>query len=252
MGSKSKPKAPAPPDYEGLIEKQAEVNRVNTVSPFGSVTYQQAGSVPGYGGNVKGGGSLGSGRNAGDVTQVTQLSPELQAIFNDAIGFGLTNTPGTPGELNRDAIEQSIFDRQLRLLQPQFDRRNRQTRQSLADRGLPTGSEAADAELSLLMQQQDRALADIADAAVLAGEQAFMGRSNLANQSEQIDFNQLASLLGLTPNQAIQPIDVTGPASLAQQGQLAQYQGQIAQQQNNKGLLGSGLGALGTLGAALI
>lgn len=281
MGKPKAPKTPDVPDPVDAIEAQARVNRVNTVSPFGStrfvstphVNFSQPSFVDGFGppsmvgtsgrggldkpspsGGVKGGSggmlahpSAHAGNMGGDITQITELSPELQAVFNDAVGFALTDTAG-PGDFGRDSLEDAIFGRQMRLLEPQFERQDRQLRQSLFDRGLPTGAEAADAELNLAADQRNRIMADLADAAVMSGEQAFLNRSNLMNQQEQIDFGQLASLLGLTPNQPIAPIDAQGAINNATNAANAIYGQQSAAHAQGQAGLG---GLIGNLGLAL-
>lgn len=339
MGGKSTPKAPTPPDYEQLIRTQAEVNRIDQVSPFGSVRYEQKtpNSMGGYNPN-KSGQPLTATGGAGDVTQVTELSPELQAVFNNTVGQALTGPGATPFEaralptqvanvamnaprasavspydptaLDPTTIEDALFQRQTRLLEPQFQLRERQLRQNLADRGLVEGSEGYNNALNMELDQQNRARSDAALAAVLEGRRAFetdrtfdyntyanqrdfgfqqdvfnntafeadrqlanllnqqdfqnrytldegdrnffLNRANLGNAQDQIQFGQLAALLGLTPSQGITPVDVTGPASLQQQGELAAYQGALNARNQNKGTLGGILGAGGQLGAAAL
>ena len=332
MGKKA-PKAPAAPDYNQLIRTQADVNRVNTVSPFGTTAY------------------VGPNRN----TQVTQLSPELEGIFQQAVGqAGSPTSPGVfqsralpapvadvalnsperttgtgafdfrsfdPSALDPSAIEGAFYDRQTRLLEPQFAQRERGLRQNLADRGLVEGSEAYTNALNMERDQQNRARQDAALSAVLAGREAFerdrafdygtfadernfsrsgfesdrnfgfqgdmfdasrfdadrqlanilnqqdfgnrfaldegdrsffLNTGNQALNADQVQFQQLAALLGLSPQTPINPVDVTGPASIAQQGQALQYQGALNNYNQRKGGMTDIIGSGALLGAAAL
>lgn len=185
MGGKSSPRPPKAPDHEKLIREQARVNRIDQESPFGSTTF--------------------SGRDK--TRQRTEFSPELQAIFDAAVGESLTPAGGVdfqarglpepvadvpltsperttgvgnfesqsfdPSALDPTAIENAFFERQTRLLEPQFAQRERGLRQNLADRGLVEGSEAATNALDMELDQQNRARQDAALSAVLAGRDAF-------------------------------------------------------------------------------
>lgn len=269
MGGKSAPKAPAIPDPSDAIETQARVNRVNTISPFGSTTFFRTGAQPrdfssgtkfgdrvndALGPILPGGGLLGPGQFLGDAaefTQVNQFSPELQEIFDTAVGESLvrgrdapfegrTTTSFTPSESDQSRLEQALFDRQIGLLEPEFQRRERGLRQSLSDRGLPEGSEAFVDALASELDAQNRARERAALDAVVAGRDAFerdrgfdldvfrndfqnrfaldegdrqffLNRQNIENQRDQIDFSQLVSILGgFNPNPAIAPIDAQG------------------------------------------
>ncbi len=236
--------------------------------------------------------------SASDYSQVTQLSPELQAVFNNAVGTSLTNrqTPfeqrllpterynvalASPGTSDRDPstyqrLEDALFQRQTRLLEPQLQQREGRLRQNLADRGLVEGSEAYNEALNMELDQANRARQDAAFASVQAGQDAmqndrFMGlqedslnqqafqsdrdlartlnnddfarrfdldnadrnyflqRQQLGVQADQAKFQQLASLLGLSPAQPITPIDVQGAINNATDAAFAGYQGELNQ-----------------------
>lgn len=88
-----KPKAPPAPDYAALAQQQGtesrdtagfntNINRVNQVGPYGSVTWaQRPGADPLHPG-------------VGDYTQTTALSPEQQALYdaNNRISQSFANT----------------------------------------------------------------------------------------------------------------------------------------------------------------
>jgi len=152
-----------------------------------------------------------------DVTQVTSLSPELQAVFNNAIGTSLsspntpfqerllpqerygvnTTSPGVTGAqiprpeagqfsnspLDTKRYEDALYERQTRLLNPQLEQRERRLRQNLADRGLVEGGEAYSGALNMEMDQANRARQDAALASVIAGQ-------DVAEKDRAFGFNQ--------------------------------------------------------------
>lgn len=283
------------PDPNQIIETQARVNRVNTVNPFSTTTWERSGAVPSSGSASKGGMPLsGSSGNTGEWTQVTNLSPELQAVFNSAIGEATTGAGGASYDaralpapvadvsgFDPAALEDAVFERQTRLLEPQFQQRERSLKQNLADRGVPEGSEQYGMLLNQELDMQNRARGDAALSAVLAGrdyynqDRAFANQLNQqdfgnrlaldegdrsfflnqGNQSlnrDQIEFARLAQLLGLTPQQPIVPVDATGAYGIANSvaGQNAAAQNAA----NQAGFFGFGdlLNVGGSLGAAAL
>lgn len=240
-GGKGKVKQVAAPDPNQIIRTQALVNRVNQVSPFGNVTF--------------------SGPDK--TTQTTTLSPELQNVFGGAVGQALErrqlSAPEFDTSLDAAALEDAIFERQVRLLDPQFAQRERALRQNLADRGLVEGSEAYVNALNLELDQQNRARQDAALSAVLGGREAFnqernfaLNRDQVAGNQDQIDFNQLAALLGATPQGQVNPVDVNGAFGLQQNAQAANAQIQSQKNQQSKGLLSDIIGGGALIGAAAL
>lgn len=285
------------PDPNEIIETSARVNRVNTVSPFGSTTFvpNSASGVSPGGPAAKGGSPLGGSRSgsAPEFTQVTEFSPEMQAIFGGAIGEALTGAGGAPFEaralpapvvdiagMDPSRFEDSVFERQMRLLEPGFGAREEALRQNLADRGIPEGAEQYSFLVDQELDQQNRARSDAALSAVLAGrdfferDRAFNNQQNQQDFSnrltldegdrafylnrnaqglnqDQIEFARLAQLLGLTPQAPITPVDTTGAFNLSNNVAMNNMN---AQNMANQGAFGIGdlFGLGGTLGSAAI
>ncbi len=257
--------------------------------------------------------------SASDYSQVTQLSPELQAVFNNAVGTSLTNrqTPfeqrllpterynvalASPGTSGRDPstyqrLEDALFQRQTRLLEPQLQQREGRLRQNLADRGLVEGSEAYNEALNMELDQANRARQDAAFASVQAGQDAmqndrFMGlqedslnqqafqsdrdlartlnnddfarrfdldnadrnyflqRQQLGVQADQAKFQQLASLLGLSPAQPITPIDVQGAINNATDAAFGEYNAKVNSVNQQNATTAASIAAIAQIAAA--
>lgn len=255
------PDAPAAPDMANLIKLQAEYNRINQSTPFGSLAFS------------------GPNKTQADLT----LSPELQKIFEQQTGLSqslLANALTRAGQLPSENFDPDIpavggteagalgpFDQSTQaqqatfrsitdLLDHQFQREEERLRQRLSNQGLPAGGEAFGDELGIFNDERNRAYTNAALQSVLAGNQRqneLFGQGLSALGAQQgvrgQNLNEIQSLLGNTvqvpglqsfygPSQ----VDVTGPAGLNYQGQLARYQGDLQQQSNFLGGL-SGLGS---------
>lgn len=236
MGAKRQPKPPPAPDPRQIAQTEAEFNRLDQYTPFGSLTFS------------------GPNRNQANLS----LSPELQQLFGQQVGTdlalgGLTqqaipglsslvNQPFSPQGLPaldipnapslpdynafRSDIERAYFDRSRGLLDEQFGREEDRLRQTLANQGLQSGGEAFDTEFGNFNRRRGDTYSNLAQDAVLYGGQEAsraladqLGITGLQNQFAQQqlqnaagirgqmfgeqsatrsgNFNELASLLGL-------------------------------------------------------
>ena len=82
----------------------------------------------------------------------------LTKLTNDPVGL-------------RKNIEQTLFDRQLGLLQPEFARQSQELQQNLADRGIPITSQAYNDAMGRLQTQQGEERQRLAQQATLAAGQ---------------------------------------------------------------------------------
>lgn len=104
----------------------------------------------------------------------------------------------------RQEIEDAMFARQQRLLGPQFEQQQRALQQRLANQGLAAGGEAYGVDNSIFADAQNRAYADAADQAVLAGSQEMnrlaqldLADRGLIDQRQQFELGQLNQLYGM-------------------------------------------------------
>ena len=160
--------------------------------------------------------TLGGVSQAQDIDPTTGL-PAFQSNINtgQAIPQGL-NTTGLNALTNdpvgfRSNIEQTLFNRQLGLLQPEFNRQSQDLQQNLADRGIPITSQGYNDAIGRLQTQQGEERQRLAQQATLAagqesdrivnqnrdiraqqfGERAAVGEFGLASQGQ--GFSQAAA-----------------------------------------------------------
>ena len=116
---------------------------------------------------------------------------------------GLTALTNDPVQL-RGNIEQTLFDRQLGLLQPEFTRQSQELQQNLADRGIPITSQAYNDAVGRLQTQQGEERQRLAQQATLAAGQEADRIVNQARGIRAQEFGERAA---------------TGEFGLARQGQ---------------------------------
>lgn len=182
-------KTPKAPDPFELIRAQGVENRVNEVGPSGSTIYNRD-------------------PTSGVWTANRSFSPELQGLFDKQVSL----VGQDPNAYNQD-VANAMFSRTRSMLDPVFEQQNRAQKQSLANKGIPMGSEAYTTDWETSQRMQNKTYEDAANQATLAGTQT--GMSQRTNE-----FNQLAALLGGQQIGPTAPIDVTGPFSQQYQGQL--------------------------------
>jgi len=274
--------APAAPDpYETAqaqaeanaeaIQKSAEVNQINQITPYGTVNWS---------------GTIGEP----DRTQITSLTPEGQEFLDkqyslanilgdvgvgtagsiDRAPFTLDGARELPSDFSADAMrmEDATFNRAMNLLRPEFERNESRLEQRLANQGIPVGAEAYADEYDILNRNRREAELAAAYDAVGAGraEQSRMfGLSQAGRQQDISDMllertqpmNELAALLQGSP--ALQgqqapavaqyqqaPADISGNVWNNYNAQMNAYN---QQQAASNSMWGNVLGAAGTIGS---
>lgn len=194
-------------------EYEAQLNRVNTSGPYGSVNY-----------------TVGPD---GRYTQTTQLSPEQQQLLEQQQGlqlqqgqiasglaeqlrnataspFSLDGLPAaaTPDNAMRQRIEGEVYDRNKYWLDQRFNQEREAQMQNLADRGIPMNSEAWGRAMADFDKRRNDAYADARTNAIATGGQELERSYNLAADarargigerqlSRQQPLSELQGLLGL-------------------------------------------------------
>ena len=259
------PKPPSSPDYRGAAQEQgqanleaarasARLNNPNIVTPYGTQTV-----------------TYGSQDYGADIPTITQtLSPDEQKIFDAntqaRLGLGEVSNQGLdtvknvlgsqydPSLLPQQQINagQSAQDAIMSRLQPQIEMDREMQASTLANQGIPLGSEAYENAMRMQGQQEN----DLRQQAVLQG----MGIGQQARQqalSEQLTLRELplneitalmsgsqVQLPGSSPYQGAntQAGNLLGAAQAQGAGANQQYGQQVAGYNANVGGL-YGLGA---------
>lgn len=253
-------KAPKAPDPVATAQAQAGMNRdtaitqqqlnmVNQVNPWGSVTYDQTGTQGFYD-------SQGKWVETPTYTATTQLTPEQQAIF-DQSQAAEANLAGLASEqsaklrdylndpfefTNRDAENWAWDLASPRILQQQ-SQNEQSLRSQLINSGLRPGTAAWDSEMTRLTNSNTDQMNQLA----LTGRQQAFSEA-LAQRNQPI--NEITALLSgsqvsnpaqmgaATPQTSVGGVDYTGLVNQKYQSEMANYQ--------------SGMGGLFGLGSALI
>lgn len=249
--------SPPVPDPTVQITAQKGASRFNVAGPGGSSTWQQGPqTVQGY--DQNGAPIFGS-----TDTQTTTLSPDEQKqydtrnqIANTMLGGAagqvgdIANNPYSSGDkfdYNTDTPDaaKAAYTRQAALLQPQFDKANRQFDDKMANAGIPVGSEAYNDAKRQQDNDQNFALTDAASGAQQEGAQmAFQQhQANLTQglTERQQRYNELAAALG---SEQVSPVgsfasgggggvDASGAFNASNNAKLAGYNAGVATDNSN-------------------
>ena len=180
-----------------------------------------------------------------DPTQLGNLQNFNQNIAsNVALPTGLSNEGLTAlqsdPEAFRGTIEQSLFDRQLGLLQPEITRQREELESNLINRGIPITSDPYNSAVNRLESQQGEQLQRLAQQATLAAGQESDRLVNQARQNRAMEFGERAATgeFGLAANQASfgQNAANVQLQNAARQQQIADQllSNQVAQQQRSR------------------
>lgn len=266
MGGKSDP--PPAPDYTGAANATAEgnlensriatkTNRVNTYTPYGSLTYSQ------------------NPNDQDSWNSYVNLSPDQQALLNQqnrtSTGLAALQDQGTQrvsGQMgqgwNDAALPQNTFnpgetgqDAIMRRLQPQFDRDQSALENKLQNQGITQGSEAYKDAQDQFGRTKNDAYSQAALQGISLGQQGRQQGLQEQQYFNSRDLNQLnalrtgAQVTNPTFSNAPQQDRVNGPDLLgATNSQYnAAIQGVNAQNAASggfvNGLFGLGAAALG-------
>lgn len=238
--------APAAPDPYKLADAQARYNRYSQYTPFGHVAWKNKGSQtnPKWVQTTK----LNAGEQKVYDTDVANrqgtgslassyLDSQLKPMLSQSIY-------GSQGD-TRDRVEKALMDR----LNPYLQRDQEQLNSRLANQGIAYGNEPyTKAQDDMSRRINDARLAAIAQA---GQEEQRQQQIDLAARSQGI--NELNSLLGFSKGVNVpvaantMPIDIAG---MMQNQYNAQLGASNASQAGKNNMLGSGMGALGTIGGS--
>lgn len=263
-----KASAPPAPDYRAAAQETAsgnlensrvatKANRVNTYTPYGSLTYQQA---PG---------------DQDSWTSNVNLAPDQQKLLDQqnktSMGLSKLQDTGTQRVANQfgqgwndSALPQATFnpgdtgqDAIMRRLQPQFDRDQSALENRLQNQGITQGSEAYNNAMDQFGRTKNDAYSQAALQGISLGQQGRQQGLQEQQYFNSRDLNLLnalrtgAQVTNPTFSSSPQQGQVAGPDMLGatQAGYNAQLQGVNAQNAASgnfmNGLFGLGGAALG-------
>ena len=239
LGLGPAPRAPAAPDYRAAAEQTAQgnleaaraataANRVNQVTPYGSLTYAVTGEDP-YGNPT--------------WTATQSLNPDLQNLATTSIQ-GLQQSQANPmyginpGQTYSDAIMQRLA--------PQQEMQRKQFDAQMANRGIPVGTEAYNNAYRQFSQGQN----DQLTSAIIGGMQTGLQAQQLqGNQAAQIKSLTTPSFINAPTQAAVAGPDYLGALGSQTAANIAATNAALGQKTaNTAGLYG--LGSAGVLGLA--
>jgi hypothetical protein len=208
-------------------QQAAQANRVNQVTPYGNLNYNQT-----------------TDANGNPTWTATQsLSPELQALTTSSLQ-GLQQSQANPmyginpGETYSDAI--------MRRLQPQIAQSDEQQTAALANQGIVPGTQAYDNAMRTYNQSKN----DLLTSAQINGMQTGLQAQQLqGNQAGQIKSLATPSFINAPQQAAVAGPDYMGALQTQTNANIAAQNAQLGQATNQTAGL-YGLGSAGILGLA--
>lgn len=195
MGKSSAPDPYATSDAQAAantnaVKTAAKISAVDQNAPWGSTTYtRDAEGVP-----TEQKITLGAPEQTNYDTTINTKN-QLAANAGTLAG-GLPTTPFTmPDQARADTVQNTLYNRKMAMLQPQFDEANNSVKTTLAERGIPIGSEIYNREMDRASRNQNEAMTAAAQDATLAGGQESDRLLNQAITLRGQPYNELSALL---------------------------------------------------------
>jgi len=197
MGSKSQPAPPPAPDPYKIADAEAQYNRINQYTPYGSLTFTDPSQGQRASANLElspeiqnlfdlqlqsDTNLLGQALNAqGGIADLVKSPLNVQGLPNlrneqtRLQGLDLSGLPqlGTDVGAIRNDAEKAFFDRSSSLLNEQFGQQEDRLRQTLANQGLQAGSEAFGEQFGEFNRRRGDTFENLArDAVIFGGSEA--------------------------------------------------------------------------------
>jgi len=186
LGLGPAPSAPAAPDYAGAARETAAgnvdaarvataANRVNQVTPYGSLTYSQSGTDP-YGNPTYTATQALSPDQQRLLETQNRISGSLGDVATKGVSYveNMLNTPFNTAALPTTGFNpsQSYQDAYMQRLQPQITQNREALQQQLANKGIDIGSVAYDRAMQTQAQRENDLLAAATTQGFGVGQQA--------------------------------------------------------------------------------
>jgi len=186
LGLGPAPSAPAAPDYSGAARETAAgnveaarvataANRINQVTPYGSLTYSQSGTDP-YGNPTYTATQALSPDQQRLLENQNRISGSLGDVATKGVSYveNMLNTPFNTAALPTTGFNpsQSYQDAYMQRLQPQITQNREALQQQLANKGIDIGSVAYDRAMQTQAQRENDLLAAATTQGFGVGQQA--------------------------------------------------------------------------------
>ena len=271
LGLGPAPSAPAAPDYSGAARETAAgnveaarvataANRINQVTPYGSLTYSQSGTDP-YGNPTYTATQALSPDQQRLLENQNRISGSLGDVATKGVSYveNMLNTPFNTAALPTTGFNpsQSYQDAYMQRLNPQITQNREALQQQLANKGIDIGSVAYDRAMQTQAQRENDLLAAATTQGFGVGQQA---RQQALQEQAYLRNEPLNTLSAVrTGSQVTGPQfvnsfnqattagpDLLGAAGMQYNAQMGDFNARQAAQQNfNQGLMG--LGAAGIM-----
>jgi hypothetical protein len=186
LGLGPAPSAPAAPDYSGAARETAAgnveaarvataANRINQVTPYGSLTYSQSGTDA-YGNPTYTATQALSPDQQRLLETQNRISGSLGDVASKGVSYveNMLNTPFNTAALPSTGFNpsQSYQDAYMQRLQPQIQQNREALQQQLANKGIDIGSTAYDRAMQTQAQRENDLLAAATTQGFGVGQQA--------------------------------------------------------------------------------
>lgn len=254
MGKGSK--APDPPDPQETAAAESQYNRLDTYSPSGG------GVRHGYtdeSGNFQSGVAPDGLQSAQTYMESpyerairTALEPASIDLTNRVIADNVDGMPDAPRVSDRSDVAEDLFNRNHLMMKDEFEQENDRLLTNLQARGIPVGSEAFDEAYKEQQDSVNETMSRMAMDANLAAGQEQSRQFSLDQAQRSGAISELVAAMGggynppnAMPSGQAAGINYSGLVGQQYQAEMSQYQ---ADQQRNA----SNMGALGSLGGAML
>jgi hypothetical protein len=271
LGLGPPPSAPAAPDYSGAARETAAgnveaarvataANRINQVTPYGSLTYSQSGTDA-YGNPTYTATQALSPDQQRLLETQNRISGSLGDVATKGVSYveNMLNTPFNTAALPTTGFNpsQSYQDAYMQRLQPQIQQNREALQQQLANKGIDIGSTAYDRAMQTQAQRENDLLATATTQGFGIGQQA---RQQALQEQAYLRNEPLNTLSAVrTGSQVTGPQfvnsfnqattagpDLLGAAGMQYNAQMGDFNAKQAAQAN----LNQGIFSLGSAGIA--
>ena len=176
--------------------------------------------------------TLGTNYNLNTLPAVSQTAALNPSQFATSVSTAGLPTLPSDFEATRQSVSQSLFDRQLGLLQPGFTQQREALEQNLADRGIPITSQGYNDAVNRLETQQSEQLQRLAQQADVAGGSEASRLFNQASQARGQQFGERQTDVNLANQAAAQNFAQSQAEAQRRFGETSAVRGQtVAERQ---------------------